>query len=76
MAEKNNNTTLDDLAEMIKAGFDNTATKDDHARLEKKVDGIDDRLRLVETKLDKAFYADINRIEVRVKKLEEKVGMK
>ena len=85
--QKSSNTTLDDLAVMIKNGFDNTATKKDLAaveqslrkditKLEGKVDKIDERLQIVETKLDRALYTEYVHLETRVKRLEEKIGLK
>ena len=69
-------TTLDDLAVMIKNGFDNTATKKDIEDVRFDIAKIDDRLKVVETKLDKALYTEISKLETRVKKIEEHLGMK
>lgn len=78
--QKPTNTTLDDLAVMIKNGFDNTATKKDLEAVEKSLSKdivkIDERLQLVETKLDRALYTEYVHLETRVKRLEEKVGIK
>lgn len=59
------------------------ATKEQFEEINQKVEEIDDRLekidirlRTVETKLDKALYTEINRIEARLKKVEEKVGIR
>jgi len=86
-ARKDKAMNMDQLAKMVAAGFDNTATKDDLEgvrggikRLEQKVgDGfsqVDKRLGIVETKLDKALYQEMSHIEARVKRLEQKVGIK
>lgn len=82
--EKNNKSvTLDDLAVMIKNGFDNTATKQDVVvitgrldTLEQKVDKVDERLQTVETKLDRALYTEVVHLERRLRRVEEKVGIK
>lgn len=89
--EKNSKlVTLDDLAVMIKNGFDNTATKQAVEalggslntldkkvdKLEKKVDKIDERLQTVETKLDRALYTELVFLETRLRRVEEKVGIK
>lgn len=67
MAKKQ--VTNEELARMIARGFSHTATKE-------QFEEIDARLRTVENKLDKALYTEINRLEARVKKLEEKVGIR
>ena len=73
-------TTLDDLAAMIKNGFDNTATKQDlrevKTSLKSDIAKIDEKLQVVETKLDRALYTELTHIETRVKRLEERVGIK
>ncbi len=75
---------------MIKNGFDNTATKADFKALDaridtldqkidtldQKVDKIDERLQIVEAKLDRALYTEYIHLETRVKRLEEKAGIK
>ena len=66
----------EDLARMIAEGFESTAAKPDLVRLETKVDKIDEKLRIVETKLDRALYTQLAHLESRVKKLEEKIGLK
>lgn len=80
VSKKDLETTLDErfdkMAVMIKAGFDNTATKQDFVVLNDKIDGIDERLKLVETKLDRALYTEVTHLEARIRRLEEKVGIK
>lgn len=44
--------------------------------LDKKIDKIDERLQVVEAKLDRALYTEYIHLEARVKRLEEKVGIK
>lgn len=44
--------------------------------LDSKVDKIDERLQVVETKLDRALYTELTHIEARLRKVEEKVGIK
>ncbi|MBI4053975.1 MAG: hypothetical protein HY397_01440 [Candidatus Doudnabacteria bacterium] len=78
---------LDDRFEkqaiMIKAGFDYTATKEDLKGVEGRLTGvesslekIDERLQTVEAKLDRALYTEYIHLEARVKRLEEKAGIK
>lgn len=74
---------FEQMATAIKVGFDNTATKQDIeavtgrlGTLETKIDKIDERLQIVEAKLDRALYTEYIRLEARVKRLEEKVGIK
>jgi len=43
--------------------------------LEPAFDGINERLDVVETKLDKALYTEVVHLEARIKRLEEKVGI-
>ena len=81
--QKPSGTTIDDLAVMIKNGFDNTASKKDveeiHANLTElggKVDKIDERLIVVEKKLDRALYTELTHLEARVTRLEQKTGIK
>lgn len=79
-------TTNEDLARMIAAGFANTATKQDiHdvderlTRVETKLEDIEDRVKITETKLDKALYKETERItklENWAKKVGEKVGVR
>ena len=81
--QKPNGTTIDDLAVMIKNGFDNTANKKDVeeiradlTKLDGKVDKIDERLIVVEKKLDRALYTELTHLEARVTRLEQKTGIK
>ena len=53
MEKKTTKVSIESLAQMVKRGFDATATKDDLKTLDKKVDAIDMRLKTVETKIDK-----------------------
>ncbi len=66
--------TNDELARMIAEGFNGVHGSINDVGV--KVEAIDNRLRIVETKLDKALYTEINRIEARLKKVEEKVGIR
>jgi hypothetical protein len=68
-ADKGKQMNLDKLAKMIVKGFEETASKRDIAELDK-------RLAIVEAKLDRALYTSISSLEGRVKRLEQKVGIK
>ncbi len=63
----NKSVSLDDLAVMIKDGFDKTATKQDlkEAKLDLKADiaKLDERVQTVETKLDRALYTEAAHLE-------------
>ena len=74
--QKPSGTTIDDLAVMIKNGFDNTANKKDVEEIRTDIAKIDDRLRVVETKLDRALYTELTHLEARVTRLEQKTGIK
>jgi len=74
--QKPSGATIDDLAVMIKNGFDNTASKKDVEEIRNDIAQIDDRLRTVETKLDRALYTELTHLEARVTRLEQKTGIK
>ena len=76
-------TAFDKQAGMIKRGFDETASKIGLKSVESRLTGVEgemlkvhDRLRTVEDKLDRVLYKEIDRIEVRVKAIEQKLGLK
>ena len=58
--------TIDDLAVMVKKGFDQTATKDDLLRLatREEVRAITTRLDGLEQKVDAGFFAVNRRIDL------------
>lgn len=83
MAKKQ--VTNEELARMIAEGFNGVTDEFKGIRasmatgfeeINEKVEKIDTRLRTVETKLDKALYTEINRLEARLKKVEEKIGIR
>lgn len=68
---------------MIAGGFAQTATKQDIQGVDERLGGVEDgiakldeRLGVVETKLDRALYTEITFLETRVKRLEEKTGIR
>ena len=68
---------------MIKRGFDDTASKTEVKSVESRLAGVEDkmlkvhdRLRTVEDKLDRVLYKEIDRLEIRIKQLEQHVGLK
>lgn len=71
---KKSNTTIDDLAVMVAKGFEET--RGDIANLDGKVEKIDERMRVVEKKLDRALYTELTHLEARVARLEQKTGIK
>ena len=81
MTSAKKSVSLDDLADMVQVGFNETYHRFDKVEgrltgVEEKLSDVDDRLSVVEVKLDKALYASMAHLEARVKKLEEKVGIK
>jgi chromosome segregation ATPase len=58
--------TIEDLAAMVKKGFDKTAQRTDLERLEKKIDTVDSRLGNLEHK--------VNQIDRRLFSIEEDVA--
>lgn len=44
--------------------------------LDGKIDKLDGRLQTVETKLDRALYTELTHLESRLRRVEEKVGIK
>lgn len=68
----------EEMALMVARGFERVYTDLDEVKndLGKKLDQLDERVRIVETKLDKALYTEITHIESRLRKVEEKVGIK
>lgn len=62
--------TTNELAVMIKNGFDQTATKEDFKYLEKRIDGIDIRLDRIENLLITSIYNRLDRLEDKMLKVE------
>ncbi len=58
------------------AGIVNTAFQEQNDHLDQRFDGVEDRLQVVETKLDRALYAKLTHLEARVSQLEDRVGIK
>lgn len=67
---------FEEQARIINSGFEQTATKQDFKVLNKRFDKVEDRLQVVEIKLDRALYTETVHLEARIKRLEEKVGIK
>ena len=70
--------TNEDLAVMIKKGFDAAATNLTGVKSELKsdIERLETSLNRVETKVDKALHVEYVSLEVRVKRIENKLGMK
>lgn len=45
-------------------------------KIEGRLEGVEDRLERVETKLDRALHVEYVNLEVRVKRIENKIGLK
>lgn len=80
--EKVINDGFEKQAMMIKRGFDETAGKIEMKSVESRLTGIEneilkigDRLRTTEDKLDRVLYKEIDRIEIRIKNIEQKLGI-
>lgn len=81
---KNKSVTIDELANMVARGFENTATKGDlkdlGVKLGNRIDGIDKRLSKVEYQVDEVYdilkrfeESDILNLQKRVQILEKAV---
>lgn len=53
---KNKNVTLDELANMVARGFENTASKRDISDVNLRIDNLDLRMDNLEKKVDKLDY--------------------
>lgn len=85
--DKNKSVTLDELANMVARGFENTATKRDISDVNLRMDGLDLRMDNLEKKVDKLDYqvsevydilkrfeeSDILNLQKRVQTLEKAV---
>lgn len=79
---KNKNTTLDDLAGMVKHGFDSVDKRFDS--VDKRFDRVEDRLDTLEQgqeeiklKLDNVAYRfELEELQKRVRRLEMRSGIK
>lgn len=72
MKYKRKKTTIDDLAVMVKHGFDETAKKAD---MDARFDGMETRLAKVEARLEKtATKADIEQLEKEIALLRYDLG--
>lgn len=76
-------TTIEDLARMVKRGFDETATKDQLEKVDKRLTGVESRLIRVEEKIDniekiilKQQGEHIKNLNKRVSHLEEMFAVK
>jgi hypothetical protein len=72
--------TIEDLAGMVKRGFDETSTKRDlesvRKDLKKDIHGLDTRMKNVEHLLLKQHSDQLRGLESRVKRLEEMYSIK
>lgn len=73
--------TNEELASMIAEGFNDVGIR--LGGVESRLSGVEgqmlkvhERLSSVEMKLDRALYKEIDKMEARLKKVEEKVGIK
>jgi len=75
----------EDLAVMIKSGFDAAATdltgmkselKEDLGKVKIDIERLETGLQRVETKVDKALHVEYINLEVRVKRIEQKLDLK
>ncbi|MBI3952723.1 MAG: hypothetical protein HY336_02080 [Candidatus Doudnabacteria bacterium] len=67
---------------MIKRGFDETATKSELKLVENRLTGVEtnmlrlnDRVKSLESNVDRVLYKEMDRLERRVTKLEQKTGI-
>lgn len=81
---KKSKTTIDDLAVMIKNGFDNTATKKQVDNLEKRVIRLENNVKFlakgqdrIELRLTNVVYRfELVELQKRVELLEKEAGVK
>lgn len=74
MAKKN--ITIDDLAGMVKRGFDETAKKQELDLVKRDVHTIKERIENIEKILLKQHSSQIQRLEKRLKRLEDLFALK
>lgn len=69
---------FDQMAGMVARGFERTYEDIGKTKqsVEGKIDQLDERLRVIETKLDRALYTEITHIEARLRRVEHKIGLK
>lgn len=66
--------TVDRHFEALDERFDKTDKR--LAGMENRLADVDERLRVVETKLDRALYSEFVHFEMRLKRVEQKVGIR
>jgi len=70
-------TTIEDLAVMVAKGFENTSTKADIARVEKRLDILEDGQEQIKLKLDNVAYRfELIELQKRVDLLEKRAGIR
>ncbi|MDP2933988.1 MAG: hypothetical protein Q8N81_07745 [bacterium] len=71
------NTTIDDLAILVAKGFESTATKDDIARLDRRMDTLEHGQEDIKLKLDNVAYRfELVELQRRVALLEKRNGLR
>lgn len=82
VSKKDLETTLDQrfdkMGQMINSAFQGQKEHLDERfdGVNERLDKVEERLAVVETKLDRALYTEVVHLETRIKRLEEKVGIK
>ena len=73
--ELKNLATKKDLEEQTDqlATIINTAFQEQKDHMDERFDGVDERLQVVETKLDRALYTELTHLEARVTRLEQQI---
>ena len=66
---------LEQIGEVVEKAIKKGLGEFWEGNLEPAFDAINERLDVVETKLDKALYTEVVHLEARIKRLEEKVGI-
>jgi len=56
MKKQKKNMSIDDLAVIVSAGFESTATKEGLGRLEKRISSLEDGQEQIKLKLDNVAY--------------------
>ena len=69
-----NNDSLDNLARMVKEGFDKTATKEDISAVKGEVSSVREDIGRLETQLDRIEKLILQNHEERRKRIEDALG--
>lgn len=76
MTKNTKKVSIDDLATMVAAGFENTSTKADITKVENRLDKLEQGQEEIKMRLDNVAYRfEVKDLEKRVERLENKAGI-